>query len=533
MNHNKLNLKEDSSDSAAVVTEWQQYWYVLIVDDEESVHQVTTLSLYNFEFSGRPLKFLHAYSGREALDIMRAHSDVAVVLMDVVMETDHAGLDAVKSIREDLGNQFVRIILRTGQPGQAPERKVITDYGINDYKEKTELTSTKLFTAIYTAISSYRDLTGLEANRRGLRKVIDASLQLLQDQSLVQFSQGLLEQLAALLYVDKAAFLLKGRGLAILIRDGGKMDVLAGVGRHAPDEHGHVELDLTPEQTGLILRSVETGAPYYGDTFFIQGFSTPAGVQHVVYLESGQPFSEGDRDLVELFCRNAALCMENIELNEQMRTAQSELILMLSEAIERRSNEAGNHVRRVAEYSALLAQLAGKSEEEIDIIKTASPLHDAGKIATPDNILKKPDRLTASEFEIMREHAAIGRDIFALNSLPVLQAASVICGQHHERWDGNGYPEGLAGTEIDDMARIVAIADVFDALSNRRCYKLAWPEKDVVSYLNDERGKHFDPNLVDLLLNNIERFREISIFLGDDSDNTTLAHDMQEMQLLK
>ncbi len=529
MNSDNLKLKADEPNAAE--TDSQNYWYVLIVDDEDSVHQVTKLSLDGFEFSGRHLKFLHAYSGHESVEIMKQRSDVAVVLMDVVMETDHAGLDAVKTIREELGNKFVRIILRTGQPGQAPRRKVITDYDINDYKEKTELTTEKLFTVIYTAISSYRDLMGLEANRQGLRKVIDASAQLLQDQSLVQFSQGLLEQLAALLYVDRDAFLLKGRGLAAQIRDGGKMRVLAGLGRHAPDEHGHVDLDLSDEQIDLILRSVESGTSYYGDTFFIQGFSSPSGVQHVVYLESCQRFSEADRDLVELFCRNAALCVENIDLNEQMRNTQRELILMLSEAIEKRSDEAGNHVRRVAEYSALLAELTGKSKEEVAVIKLASPLHDAGKIATPDRILTKPSELTPSEFETMREHAAAGRDIFAHNSLPALQAASVICGQHHERWDGKGYPEGLAGTEIHEMARIVALADVYDALSTRRCYKSAWPEKEVVAYFRNERGKHFDPHLVDLMLDNIGRFREISMFLADDSGHQLLTPEADEILL--
>lgn len=521
MNCDDSLILADERDEGADL-EYHATWRVLIVDDEESVHQVTRLSLESFRFAGRPLEFFHAYSGRESIEIMRSREDIAVVLMDVVMETDHAGLEAVKVIRNDLCNRFVRIVLRTGQSGQAPEHKVITEYDINDYKEKTELTSTKLFTVVYTAIASYRDLTALDANRKGLEKVIDASAQLLQKQSLANFSQDLLEQLATLMYYDKDAFLLRGRGLTALIDEAGELHLLAGMGKHAPDEHGHMRVKPDNVVMGLIREAVEKEVSIYGEDHFLHGFSTPSGVKHVVYLASDQTFSIADQNLIELFCRNAALCMENIELDQQMRHTQQELILMLSEAIERRSNEAGNHVRRVAEYAALLGTLAGMGEAEVEVLKSAAPLHDAGKIATPDAILNKPAPLDADEFEIMREHATIGRDIFARNRLPILQAASIICGQHHERWDGLGYPEGLEGDEISLIARIVALADVYDALSNKRCYKPPWPEADVITYLKKERGRHFDARLVDLLLNNIDRFREISVQLADNVDSGSL-----------
>ena len=129
----------------------RQPWRVLVVDDEEEVHAVSKLALEDFEFNGRGLEMIHAYSGQEAKEIMAKEAEIALILLDVVMETDHAGLEVVQYIREQLGNRFVRIILRTGQPGQAPEYKVITEYDINDYKSKTELTRQKLFTAVYTS----------------------------------------------------------------------------------------------------------------------------------------------------------------------------------------------------------------------------------------------------------------------------------------------------------------------------------------------------------------------------------------------
>ena len=148
-------------------------WKLLIVDDEPDIHAVTALALRDCLYDGQPLELLHAYTGAEAVAIVREQPDIAIILMDVVMETDHAGLDAVHAIRVDQGNRFVRIILRTGQPGQAPERDIVTSYDINDYKEKTELTSRKLFTMVYTSLGHYRQLLAVEAHRAELQKVVD------------------------------------------------------------------------------------------------------------------------------------------------------------------------------------------------------------------------------------------------------------------------------------------------------------------------------------------------------------------------
>ncbi|MDF1880871.1 response regulator, partial [Sulfurimonas sp. MAG313] len=140
-------------------TEYKEGWKVLIVDDEEEVHQITRAVLSKFEFEGRGIEMISAYSGHEAIEKLKEHNNVALILLDVVMETDHAGLDAVKRIREELNNRMVRIILRTGQPGSAPEQEVIRDYDINDYKEKTELTASKLYTSVISSLRAYRDIS--------------------------------------------------------------------------------------------------------------------------------------------------------------------------------------------------------------------------------------------------------------------------------------------------------------------------------------------------------------------------------------
>ena len=158
-------------DERAVADHVKQGWKVLIVDDEPEVHRITKMTLARFEFDGRPLEFLHAFTGEEAVTIMAHEPDIALILLDVVMESDNAGLMVVRRVRDELKNNQVRIVLRTGQPGQAPEDQVVDSYDINDYKDKTELTSQKLRTLIRASLRSFRDICTLEQHRRGLEKV--------------------------------------------------------------------------------------------------------------------------------------------------------------------------------------------------------------------------------------------------------------------------------------------------------------------------------------------------------------------------
>jgi len=189
------------------------------------------------------------------------------------------------------------------------------------------------------------------------------------------------------------------------------------------------------------------------------------------------------------------------------------LISRLGDAVESRSKESGNHIRRIAEFSKLLAKEYGLDEVECEVIKQASPMHDVGKIATPDQILLKQGKLTDQEMEIMRQHAQVGYDILKGSERPILKAAAIISHQHHEKYNGSGYPRKMVGEEIHVYARIVALADVFDALIHRRCYKGAWPIDDVISLIVSEKGKHFDPKLVDILVNNLDQFIDINCAL--------------------
>lgn len=202
---------------------------------------------------------------------------------------------------------------------------------------------------------------------------------------------------------------------------------------------------------------------------------------------------------------------EAVLLHEEMEQTQQEMIERIGEIGETRSRETGYHVRRVAEYSALLARLAGLGADEIKLIAGASPMHDIGKVAIPDTILNKAGPLNEEEKQCMQTHAQVGYEIFKDSERPLLKTAAIIAYEHHEKFDGSGYPRRLTGENIHIYGRITSIADVFDALGSDRCYKKAWPIEQIITLFQDERGKHFDPVLIDLMFDHWEEFLAIKI----------------------
>jgi CheY-like chemotaxis protein len=187
-------LKNDENDCDSGIID--KKYKVIIADDDKEVHLVTKMILRDFNFEGRGLEFIDAFSGKEAIEKVRENSDAAIILLDVVMEENDSGLKVVEEIRKVICNKNIRIILRTGQPGDAPEEKIITEYDINDYKLKTDLTIQKMFTTMYSSLRSYRDIIVIEKNKRGLEKIIKASSKLFSQNSLSNFLSTILYQLA-------------------------------------------------------------------------------------------------------------------------------------------------------------------------------------------------------------------------------------------------------------------------------------------------------------------------------------------------
>jgi response regulator RpfG family c-di-GMP phosphodiesterase len=339
-------------------------WKILIVDDDEDIHDVTEMALRRLVYEDRPLLILHAFSALEAKLRLIENPDVAVALLDVVMENDTAGLDLVKTIRDVMKNDNIRLILRTGNPGKAPEESVTLAYDINDYRGKTELTAQSLRTAVIIALRSYQ----------------------------------------------------------------------------------------------------------------------------------------------------AVITIKN--LHKEIDDTQKELIYTLGEIAESRSLETGHHVKRVSEISSFLAEKLNLPNDHVDLIGLAASMHDLGKMAIDDRILNKPGKLTKDEFEIVKKHSALGYEILKNSKRELLQLAAVIAHEHHENYDGSGYPRGLKGDEISLESRIVGLVDVYDALFIKRVYKESWPKKDILEYMRSQRGIKFDPLILDVFFENLEEL-EAMITLKD------------------
>jgi response regulator RpfG family c-di-GMP phosphodiesterase len=491
-------------------------WKVLVVDDEPEVHSMTSMVLSDIRYRGRRVDMISAHSAKEARAILAGTPDIACILLDVVMETDDAGLHLVRHIRHDLQNTEVRIILRTGQPGQAPERDVIVEYDINDYKAKTELTAQKLFTTVIATLRSYEDIMALEMNRAGLQKIIDASASLFQVRSMQTFSSGVLTQLSALLAVEMSGILCAQRGSLEDRRRGGGEDgifILAGSGEFG-DCSGNTDCGTIDCRIMEIINhvlSIRTNV-YAADSAALY-IRTPNHREVVAYLHTGRRLNALDEKLVEVFCTKVSVGFDNIWLYEQLRRAHQATVVALADLAEYKDSDTGDHVIRVEDMTdrtARVLQERGHYQEVIDDlfleqIGVASILHDVGKVSTPDSILQKPGPLDADELRIMQEHAGNGGAILERASnlaagSTYLSLGAEIAACHHERWDGGGYPARLKGEEIPLSARIVAVVDVFDALVSRRPYKEPWPVGEALAYIRDAAGSQFDPKVVEAFL---------------------------------
>jgi response regulator RpfG family c-di-GMP phosphodiesterase len=216
-----------------------------------------------------------------------------------------------------------------------------------------------------------------------------------------------------------------------------------------------------------------------------------------------------------------AISYERLLLRDEINETQRATLLLLTEAVERRAQEGGAHVRRIAELSALLAEAWGLSRDEVDVLKMAAPLHDVGKIGIPDAILAKPGKLDAAEWTQMQTHARIGHELLSGSDRQILRQGALIALEHHERWDGQGYPQRLAGEAISLSARIVGLADVLDSLLSDRVYKQRWDFETAIDYIDSQAGLHFDPRLVRLLVNRLDAVRAIYERFPDDAGPIT------------
>lgn len=491
----------------------EQYWKLLLIDDEPEVHEVTRLVLGGFRFEGKALQFLSAYSVDEAKRLLQNHNDIAVTLLDVVMETDTAGLDLVKYIRNELNNHQIRIVLRTGQPGQAPEHEVISNYDINDYKEKTELTSQKMATAMFAALRAYRDIMTIEANKKGLERVLAASSSIFSNEKPTEFASAVLSQLTSLVGLERGALYCKvSRNESEQPED---LIVSAATGEYTKYINHRVDESLPAHIFSTLAFACKKKQNVFNKDHFVLHFVDTLHGESMLFVGENWSLSEQDFKLVEVFCTNVSICFENLHLNQELVESQMEMICVLAGAAESRSQETAAHVRRVGLLAELLGIACGMSEADAEMLRHAAPLHDIGKIGIPDAILNKPGIHTPDETIIMRRHAVIGQEMLLQSKRGIFVMAAEIAATHHENWDGSGYPNGLKGDAIPLAGRITMLADVYDALGSKRCYKEPWQTETIQGFIKEQSGVKFDPNLVDLLMTHWDQAEQVRERLPD------------------
>lgn len=483
----------------------KKIWKIIIADDDPEVHNITRMVLNDYSFEGRPLKLLSAYSGAEAKQLICANPDTAIILLDVVMETYDAGLQLVRYVREDLKNAFVRIILRTGQPGRVPEKDIVIDFDVNGYNEKTELTVQKLYTTVITALRSYRDLQILEQRRYRLEQINKASTYLFKHQSIKEFANELLAQLVAILKPDDSSYDYPVSCFSAL-KENNDFMVVAATGTYKKSVGQYVSGVFNDEAIQFIRQAVDNEKSFFHEKLFVGFMGSKNDKQNVIFIKNNRHINKPDRDLIEILFNNAAVAFDNIVLMDTHKN----MLLTLGEVIENRSQRVGRHTLRVSLFSHLLALKAGLSQADADLLRLVSPIHDVGKVSVPDSILFKSGSVTPDEFEKIKLHSSFGYEIFKNPNSHIMQAAAIVAQQHHEHWDGSGYPLGLKGEDIHIFGRIVGLADVFDSLTHWRIYKEKWGMTRVLKLIKAQRGSRFAPNLVDIFLENIDAIVEIN-----------------------
>ncbi len=482
-------------------------WNILLVGGGGDEILLLSRLLADFVFENRPVCFFHAVGLHEARAMLE-EKHVASVLIELDASMDRSPLELVSYIRNTLHNAAVRIIVVADHCWSDVEEEIMAAYDINTFRLKGELDGGigRLKSAFIGSLRAYREFKKTEDEKKGLEYVALSSSLALNASSLEELAHDVLRHLASILNTTHSF------GGVILQKSQRRWRKLAAAGRFTDLDTYSLPRDI--ENVLPLLRTLNP------QSLTLEGFSfhspSAVGTERLIFIDGSQTPNDWEYYLAESYCANTDAVFENLERRHEIESTQKEIIYTLGEIAETRSQETGFHVKRVAEYTKLLALKYGLSEEEANLLALASPMHDIGKVGISDSILNKPGKLTPEEYATMQGHALSGYEMLKHSSRPILKTAAIIALQHHEKYDGGGYPHGLKGDDIHLYGRITAIADVFDALASDRVYKKAWSLGDIVELFRRERGRHFDPVLTDLFLEHLHEFLEIRSRYADE-----------------
>ncbi|QYJ75893.1 EAL domain-containing protein [Shewanella sp. FJAT-52076] len=385
-------------------------WIIGIIDDEPAIHDVTRLALKHVRVFGRPLEFVSAFNAKEGFELVKKHPEMALVLLDVVMETDEAGLMLVDRIRNELDNHLLQIVLRTGQPGYTPEEEVILKYEINSYKTKSELTRNKLFTVVATGLRCFSQMDALERSRQGLRSVINAAANLFQERSLHEFAGGVLEQIDALFNIKAdSLFCVSKRPMngPFAIDSGNHEFFVVAASDKFRSFYGKSLDELSPEleQRKLVQETLNAHQHVFHPNSSCLYLSTPSGWQGVIVAENATGLTKVDQELLQVFCLNVALGLENAKFFAHLNKAA------FFDELTGLHNRAG-----LVEYGAsFLKQFdpGAASLFMVDIDYFHQIIESLG-YEFGNNILDKMSRVLRKEFSTRALIARLHADVFAV-----------------------------------------------------------------------------------------------------------------------
>ena len=446
---------------------------LLIVDDDLTNITIITNILTRI----KKYRIFSASNGQDALEIVK-QQNLSLILLDIVMP-DMDGFEVATYLKSQVEYKDIPIIFLTAESSTEQIKKGFA-LGGKDYVTKP-FNLQVLVTRVDTHIELFN-------TSRKLKQRLDDNVILLEQYKNV---------------VDESDIVSKTDAKGIITYVNKKFIDISGFSKEELIGHSHSIVrnhDMPAKVFNEMWKTIRSKKIWKGE---VKNTKKDGG--YYVVESTIMPILDSYGEIVEYVSVRHDIT-DIYDLNQEIENTQKEVIFTLGAVGEARSQETGQHVKRVAEYSYLLGELYGLTQSECELIKNASPMHDIGKVAIPDNILNKPSSLNTDEFEIIKTHAQLGFDMLQHSERPILKAAATIALEHHEKYDGSGYPLGKKGDEIHIYGRISALVDVFDALGTDRVYKKAWEFDKIIELIKTESSNHFDPKLVELFLDNLPDF---------------------------
>ena len=492
-------------DAQGPVASCSQPWKIMVVDDDADVHDATQLALATVRFRNRGLSFVHAYSAAEACQLLEEHNDVAVMLLDVVMETDDAGLRAIQLIRA-AGHEMVRVVLRTGHPGYVPQQEVVVSYDIHSYLEKASLDFTRLFSALISALRAYDDLLKIEQHRQSVVTILD-TVSWFDFRSLRRYLSRMLAELASIAGIDIENLVLAMRSSQNLVAE--PTDAQAPFVQLVDCITGS---PLSDEERTFIAKTFDQGAggsSPHGSTYHRAAF----GVELVVFSRDPQAMEQADLTLLEMLLAKIAQALDN---HDTFSTILSERDSLMRSFVMQGEQWGGHDAHELESIQTLSRKTAALLRQQLHFtdeiddwfifsISTACSFHDVGLREVPHRLFESEGALSPEDRALMRHHADAGVELLRERMSGLLGSrlyamAEAIIHEHHERHDGSGYPAGLSGEAISVAARISGVTDTYVAMTSARPWRPALSPDEAIAYIRAQRDVLFDSRVVDAFL---------------------------------